>query len=124
MKTFDEMSDMEKRIKRYTDFQQEMKKRIPNKNQKIKLGDSVTIGRNNPKKGKRTYDLWEDSTYYRCVGVNPNIQLQEYDYKDGTDVLGKTITLTDEEVERAKPIQPFFDKDSEVTSWSIEKKIK
>jgi len=51
------MNEIEKRIKRYNDFQEEMKKRKPNKNAKIRLGDRVTIGENKPAKGKRTYDL-------------------------------------------------------------------
>lgn len=66
---------------------------------------------------------WVNSKYYRCVGINPEVQLQEVRHLPGNEEeLGEIITLTTEQEQKAEPIKSFFEPDAEITSWKIEKK--
>ncbi len=75
----------------WTEFEREMKDSEP-KGVKIKMGDTVCIGKINKASGSRTFDLF-DGKYYRCIGQAP-VVLEE-------EKTSEKRTLTDEECNKA-----------------------
>ena len=116
IKTFENYSkeddEMLALIKRATKFEQEMKSRKKGPT-KIKLGDSVCIGKINRARGSRTYDLF-DGLYYKCIGTKP-VLLEE-------EKTNKRITLSEKDVESAEKKIASLPGDENSYYWMIERK--
>lgn len=79
---------------------------------KILLGDFVNIG------SAKNYK------YYRVVGVNPKIKIQEVLNKNGEEELGDIIILSDEDVKNIKNSPTFFNNtypENESPYWHLDK---
>ena len=103
-------------IKKVSNFEDEMKKRKSIGETKIKLGDSVAIG----KKVSNNDSMLKNPKYYRCIGINPDIKVQEIITIKGVEELAEIRILSQKEIDIAKNMGNILGMDLS-HSWSIRK---
>lgn len=95
-------SFIEQEINKATDEEQRIKNRVPMKNDKIKMG---------------TY-VYMDAKSYRCIESDGEGNTRIQEVKNGDEDLGEIITLTDEQVNKAEPVD-VTDSDGVAYAWKI-----